>query len=313
MPFRHDIAMNLKHIRAFITVAELGNVTKAAVRLRITQPALSRQIFSLEREVGLKIFEHLNRRLVLTSNGEEFLQHCRALATQADAVLASVQALGGGKIGALRIGAAPLTIARFFPSFLKRYERDYPQIRVHLVETSGARQVEMVENGEIHFAITIAFSKQSQLQSHPLPPVPLLVLSHPRYRLTVRRTTELRCLDGLPLLLVGSDFAARATFEAACRLARLTPNVRFEGSTPHTLAALAEAGHGVAVVPGTLSFRSKHLRSSRLQLDGKPVELPLAVHWDRRRPLPQHAKDFPALFSAHVRTLVRKHDTGLSR
>src|SRR5262249_5855217 len=120
MPFWHDARMNLKHVRTFITVAELGSVTKAAMRLRITQPALSRQIWSLENEVGLKLFDHVNRRLVLTSNGEEFLLHCRSLAAQADAVFASAQALGGGKSGTLRIGGAPQTIARFFPSFLRK-------------------------------------------------------------------------------------------------------------------------------------------------------------------------------------------------
>src|SRR5215475_7176926 len=98
--------------------------------------------------------------------------------------------------------------------------------------------------------------------------------------------------------------AARATFEAACRLARITPNVRFEGNAPHTLAALAEAGYGVAIVPGTLMVRSKRLRISRLQFRGELVVLPLSVQWDDRRPLPLYAQDFPALFSAHVRSML---------
>jgi len=302
--------MNLKHVRTFVAVAEHGTVSSAAARLRITQPALSRQLQSLQDEVRLKLFDHVNRRLVLTSGGEEFLRHCRGLVAQADAVLASAQALGSGTTGVLRIGAAPQTIARFFPSFLPRYERHHPNVRVDLVEASGARQIEMVTEGELHFAITIVFSRQEQLASHPLPPVPLLALAHSRYGLGRRGLLDLQRVAGLPLLLGERENAARATFEAACRLARITPNVRFEGNAPHTLAALAEAGHGVAIVPGTLSFKSKRVHTFRLQFRGEPVVLPLAVQWDDRRPLPRYAQDFPALFAAHVRSTLRVRNAG---
>jgi DNA-binding transcriptional LysR family regulator len=297
--------MNLKHLRTFIAVADHGGVSGAAAHLRITQPALTRQIQALQDEVGLKLFERVSRRLMLTSNGEEFLRQCRALAAQADAVLASAQSLGRGKTGVLRIGAAPQTIARFFPSFLQRYEREYPNVRVTLVEASGARQVEMVAKGDLHFAVTIDFGRRERLASHPLPPVPLLALSHKRFGLGARGLVDLRRLEGMPLLLGEREFAARTIFEAACRLARIAPNVRFESSAPHTLAALAEAGHGIAIVPGTLGFRSSRLQISRLQFNGEPVVLALAVHWQEQRPLPHYARDFPTLFAAHVRNVLR--------
>ena len=109
----------------------------------------------------------------------------------------------------------------------------------------------------------------------------------------------------MPLLLGEREFAARTIFDAACRLARIAPNVRFEGSAPHTLAALAEAGHGIAIVPGTLKFKSNRLQISRLQFNGEPVVLALAVHWQEQRPLPQYARDFPTLFAAHVKNVLR--------
>jgi DNA-binding transcriptional LysR family regulator len=132
----------------------------------------------------------------------------------------------------------------------------------------------------------------------------LLVLAHRRYALGARGAVDLRRLDGLPVLLVDRGQATRATFDAVCRIARVTPNVRFEGNAPHTLAALAEAGYGVAVVPGTLKFKSKRVQTLRLQYNGEPVALLLAIQWDDRRPLSPHAQDFPILFSAHVRTML---------
>lgn len=296
--------MNLKHVRTFVAVAETGTVSAAAQSLRITQPALSRQIQALELDIGLRLFDHVNRRLVLTSNGEEFLHRCRALIAHADATLASAQSLGRGKAGVLRIGAAPQTIARFFGSFLPRYQRSHPNVRIDLTEASGARQIEMVERGALHFAVTIVFGGHDHLNALPLPPIPLLALSHRRYALGSRKVVDLRRLDGLPVLLVDRGQAARATFDAICRIAHVTPNVRFEGNAPHTLATLAEAGYGVAIVPGTLNFRSRYLRTSRVNYNGEGVTLLLAIQWDDRRPLPAHAQDFPDVFSAHVRTVL---------
>jgi LysR family nitrogen assimilation transcriptional regulator len=297
--------MNLKHVRTFITVAETGTVSAAAANLRITQPALSRQIQALQHDVGIRLFDHVNRRLVLTSNGAELLRHCRALVAQADAVLASAQSLGQGTTGVIRVGGAPQTIARFFPSFLRRYERIYPNIRLDLIEAPGARQIEMVEQGMLHFAVTMIYGRHDQLKAHPLPPIPLLVLSHHRYKLGAYGTVDLRRLDDLPVLVGDAGQAARVTFDAICRVARVVPRLRFEGGAPHTLAALAEAGYGVAIVPGTLNFKSKRVRIQRLQHKGEPVALRLAIQLDDRRPLAPHAQDFPAVFSAHVRTVLR--------
>jgi len=204
----------------------------------------------------------------------------------------------------LRIGAAPQTIARFFPSFLEQYKHTYPDVRVKLVEAAGMRQLEMLKQGALHFAVTIMFGKEDRIKSQPLPLLPILVLSRKQYNLGTRGVVEVQSLDGMPLLLVGADNAVRVIFEAACRLARIKPNIHFEGNAPHTLAALAEAGHGVAIVPGTLSVRSNRLRVSRLELNARPVSLPLAIHWNEDRPLPRYAQDFPGLFATHAREVL---------
>ena len=75
--------MDLRHARTFVTVAELGTVSKAAVHLRVAQPALSRQISNLEQELGLKLFDRVGRRLVLTGEGEQLLGDCRGLLSHA--------------------------------------------------------------------------------------------------------------------------------------------------------------------------------------------------------------------------------------
>src|SRR6266566_4640852 len=91
--------MDLKHLRTFVTVAELGTVSKAALRLRIAQPALSRQIWDLERELGLKLFDRVGRRVVLSGEGEQLLGNCRNLLGYARSLTDQAQELRGGDRG----------------------------------------------------------------------------------------------------------------------------------------------------------------------------------------------------------------------
>src|SRR3954454_21095136 len=99
--------MDLRHARTFVTVAELGTVSRAALRLRIAQSALSRQISALEQELGLKLFDRVGRGLLLTGEGEQLLGDCRTLLSYAGALGERAQLLRRGDSGVLRVAASP--------------------------------------------------------------------------------------------------------------------------------------------------------------------------------------------------------------
>jgi len=122
--------MDLRHARTFVTVAELGTVSKAGLHLRVAQPALSRQISDLEQELGLKLFDRVGRRLVLTSEGEQLLGDCRNLLSYAGAVGERAQLLRRGNSGLLKVAASPQHIESVFSQFLPRYAQRYPDVRV---------------------------------------------------------------------------------------------------------------------------------------------------------------------------------------
>jgi DNA-binding transcriptional LysR family regulator len=296
--------MNFKHLQTFATICECGTVSRAAAQLRITQPALSRRIKALQEELGLRLFDNLGRRLSLTSEGEEFLRHSRVLLAQADAVLATGRALGRGRAGVLRIGAAPHTLAAFFPSFVKKYEKQNPGVRVRLFEAGAAKLLTMIEHGELHFAVTLALG-HDHLAKRQIPPVQLLVLSAPRSRYGRDGRVDIGTLRGVPLLVMPPGYATREAFDAACRIAGIDGSVVFESAALNTLAAFAEAGHGVAIVPATFRSKGERVRIARLELRRKPVTMPLAILWDDHKSLPRFAENFPKLFSAHATALMR--------
>lgn len=296
--------MDLRHARTFVTISELGTVSKAALHLHVAQPALSRQISDLEQELGLKLFDRLGRRLVLTSEGEQLLGDCRSLLSYATAVGERAHLLRIGDSGTLKVAASPQHIESVFSQFLPRYAQRYPKVEVKVSEGSGREILTMLERGEIHLAQNLLHAVQldrQRFEIQALAPVELLAACHPDLKIGKRDAIEVSQLAAHPLLLLDAGFGFRRAFDAACRLARVEPKVLFESRAPHTLVALAEAGHGVAIIPSALRTHRYVLRIFRITYRGKPLREPLSIIWDKRRPLPRYAAAFCEMWTNHVR------------
>ena len=142
--------MHLRQARTFVTVAELGTVSKAALHLRIAQPALSRQIIDLEHELGLRLFDRVGRRLLLTGEGEQLLPGCRLLLNCASAVTEQAQLLTQGDAGVLKIAGSPQHIESVLSGFLRLYAERFPKVEVRIIEGTGSEILRLLERGEIH-------------------------------------------------------------------------------------------------------------------------------------------------------------------
>jgi LysR family nitrogen assimilation transcriptional regulator len=302
-----------------VTVAELGTVSKAATRLRIAQPALSRQIGALEQELGLKLFDRAGSRLVLTGEGEQLLSDCRVLLNYASAVGERAQLLQRGDTGVLRVASSPQIIEGVLAGFLSEYAGRYPNVQIKLVEVLGwPETVTLLERGEIHLGqnlLRAVHPRDPRFGTHPLEPIDLLAAAHPRMLSGEGETMEIGRLAPYPLLLLDGSFVFRRNFDAACRLAGFTPNIRFESRGPHTLLAMAERGHGVAVIPSALRTDRHALRIIGLTYRGDPLREPLALFWDKRRPLPRYATGFCEMLARHMREvfpITRPHKLGMA-
>jgi len=305
MPNGHKVpAMDLRHLRTFVSVAEDGTVSKASLRLRTAQPALSRQIRALEEELGVRLFDRVRRRLVLTGEGEQLLGDCRALLGGVESLRERAQLLGRGDSGILRVGATPQTIEGVFSSFLHRYAERRPGVKIRLTEAVGAELAAILERGQVH--VTVSLIQASQIDSpfierFDLAPLEILAASRKPLDAGTAGDVDIGRLAAHPLLLLDTSFYVRQTFDAACRLAGVKPDIFIESRTPHALLALAEAGHGVAVVPSVLPSHRYRLRVARITHRRRPLGGAYAVLWDKRRALPPYARDFCESLGAHMR------------
>jgi DNA-binding transcriptional LysR family regulator len=295
--------MDLKRLSTFALVAEQGTVSKAAQVLRITQPALSRQISSLEHDLGFPLFERVGRRLLLTPRGEQFLGYCRDLLAFASELNDKAGALRRGDIQVLRVAASSEPIEALFPTFLHRYARQHPKVQLALVEADAADHLTLLEKGEVHLAASVTNVLQVDAQrfaTYALPRFHVAAAFSPSLRIAQGDAIDIGKLAEQPLLLPRGVFVTRILFDAACRLAGVKPQAFIESMSAHALLALAEEEHGVAVVPSIVRTAHRRLRVARVTHKREPLRIAPAIIWDRRRTLPRYAEDFSRLLATHI-------------
>jgi len=296
--------MDLRHLRTFVTVAEQGTVSKASLRLRIAQPALSRQIKELEEELGVQLFDRVRRRLVLTGDGDQLLGDCRTVLGAVGSFSERAQRLRRADTGILKVAVTPQTLEGVFSTFLHQYGKRRPNVQIKLTEAVGPNLLALLERGDVHITICMMRTLQDDnhpFESFPLAPLDFLAVCHTSLQLGSAGKVDIVKLAPYPLLLLDSTFGVRNTFDAACRLAGFRPNLFVESRSPQGLLALAEAGHGVAIVPSLLPTHRYRVRIARIAHQGKPLREPMGAHWDKRRALPPYAKDFCEALAEYMR------------
>lgn len=292
--------MELHHLRAFAAIVDAGGFARAAARLNLSQPALSRQIRALEARLDVALFDRLGRRVQLTSEGEDLLQRARRLLTDAESLGERARTLKRGQTGVLRIGATPQAMETLLAGLLPRYRRRHPGVEVHLVEDGGVRLATRLERGDVNLAFTAA--GDARFSARLLAPLYVLAV-----RLESRGTgggaaLEIESLASEPLLLLRRDFASREWFDTACQVAHLRPRVLLESGAPHTLVALAQAGYGVAILPSNVRIPQGRLSVVPLVQRGAPIGRWLTIAWDPRRFLTPYAEQFVEEVVDYART-----------
>lgn len=280
--------MNLRHLRTFVDTAESGSIARAGARLKVSQPAASRQILALEAELGVQLFDRVGRRLRLTSEGEDLLRQCRHVLMEAELLNSRARALKGGHTGILRVGATPMVIENTLSTFLSEYRLRHPGVEVHFIEDGGLRLPSRLEHGEVHLALVVPDDRFRNRLLYPVHNLAVLSSKHPLSR---RRALDVADLADQSLLLLNRSFGSREWFEAACNVAHFRPRVLLESAAPHTLIALTGIGYGVAVVPSTLLLPAG-VRAVPLTQREESIGRWLTIAWNPERMLAAYAEQF---------------------
>jgi DNA-binding transcriptional LysR family regulator len=250
--------MELRHLRYFVAVAEELHFGRAAERLRIAQPPLSRQIADLERELGTPLFSRVKRRIQLTHAGRAFLEEARLTLAQAERARRAAQGAARGEVGRLRVGLVEAaTYSGILPDVIGVFRREAPEVGFELFELSSLLQTEALREGRIDVGILHSppYDAKQWLQLERVLADPMVAALPEGHRLAALERVPLTELASEPFLLFrrpnGPGLYDRIM--AACQAAGFSPSVAQEAGQVQTLVALVSAGAGVALVPGSFA------------------------------------------------------------
>lgn len=261
--------MNLEQLRSFVEVARLGHFTRASEHLHLAQPSLSRQISTLEREVGVELFHRARGHISLTAAGEAMLPRAQRMLAEAEAIREEMGELAGLRRGRVRLGAPPTLCTSLVAEALTTFHSAHPGVDLHLIESGSRHLVEQLGVGAVDIAL-ITESDGPPPSGFSLTRMPLLteelvvVSAASRPPIAVTPSIGLDHLATLPLIALDDTYELRAATDAAFRAAGLTPNHVLEGAEMDALLRFVERGVGVAVVPAMVLLDQPALRSVRL-------------------------------------------------
>ena len=250
--------MELRHLRTFLTVAEALSFNKASEKLRIAQPALSRQVQDLEDEIGVDLLKRSPRGVTLTAEGKLFLEEARDVLRRADESVKKVQALARGEYGELNIGYSPTPTVEILPPALAGFQKANPDVRVLLHDMSSDEIVDGLRNGGLQLALTAWPSAEyhpdvefESLRTYPICAV--LPASHPLARL---KTIPLEKFAAEPLVTLNRKNYpdAHAMLDQLFRSLGIKPRIALECDSGSSVITAIESGRGIALFSPVLKL-----------------------------------------------------------
>jgi len=272
--------MDLRHLRYFQAVAEELSYSRAAERLRIAQPALSRAVQEVEAELGAAMLERNRRSVRLTPAGQVLLRETAILLERWDEGIRRVRRTAAGEEGELRLGYIGPPTQAFFGRLLQEYRRRYPRVSIHLEERTPERVWEMLAKGRLSAAITrpVSSARSLGLRTILLREERLGVVfptSHPKAE---RKSLSWDSLASEPLIVLArrEGVGLHDTILASCREAGFLPRLVQTPSLIGTVLSYVEAGAGVGIIPDCVITPELPLKFVPL----KPtMTVPLVLVW----------------------------------
>jgi DNA-binding transcriptional LysR family regulator len=290
--------MQFRHLRSFLVLTEELNFSRAAERLHMTQPPLTRQIQQLEESVGAQLFLRTARGVTLTEAGSAFLEEAKKLQFLADQAIVRTQLASRGELGRIDIGLFGSAIFNVIPSLLNQFRKSNPQVKISLHNMTKSEQIEALRERRLSLGFNRAFRDVPDMIVETVLQERMAVAIQFDHPLANRTAVTVGDLIDQPLVLypnIGRPSFAD-TVVGLCRQSGFTPNVAMEVEDVVTSIALVSSGFGLCVVPESASslglpgvvYRPLHAPGAFIELnciyrrdDSSPMLQALLAHTRR--------------------------------
>lgn len=299
--------LDLDLLTHFVAVAEELHFGRAAQRLYLSQPALSRQIRRLEEQVGTQLFTRTSRRVELTAAGAVLLQAARRALEQVERAVDDARRASRGESGYLRVGFRESAAVALLPELVRWYRQWFPGVTLTLDELDDYEQCVRLTDGRLDIGFVRSVPITRSVVSEVLLDEPYVAVLPESHRLARSASLSLAALAEEQFVLWRRGFMDPAYDELmeACRRHGFTPQIALETINSHTILALVAAGVGVSL----LAYSYRHLHRPGLVLvpvDNVRTSLRLAWHEDNRSLLVER-------FCTAARAIAARLEPGIAR
>ncbi|HMS94281.1 MAG TPA: LysR family transcriptional regulator [Tabrizicola sp.] len=253
--------MELRQIQYFVAIAELEHFVRASQRLRIAQPALSRQMKLLEAELGVELFERLPRGIRLTDAGRVLLSHLREVNAQIAAAVTATKAAAVGRLGVLRLGVIEVAAWQgIVPESIRRFRAGFPEVELLLSSFDSAAQLTAIRRGGLDAGFLYNAPADPSLAVRPLRFDPVVLAVPEASPLAGRKGLSIGDLAQEPFIGFRRHLSPRYfdDTQAAFRKAGIEPRIIAEMGTEADMLALVGSGMGIAFVNASQAWRPPH-------------------------------------------------------
>jgi len=294
--------LSIQEIQYVLTVGETGNITKAAEKLYISQPALSQAIIKIEANIGVPLFVRDKKKMSLTEEGRLFVKSGARILEYAERIESEIRKRSKYTQDQLRVGVPYYLGSRIMPPALKVYHQKHPEIQVFLLEKTSAQLEDELLRRSIDLAV-LPLPFQSSKIGHDLlfeGPMCLLMPAEPsllRYCEGVPRRIDLTKLDDVPFISTDAQFGQRSAliFDLMMRRAKIVPKKVFVSKNFSTVKHMVACGMGVALIPSVYVSREELSRLNLVcvpPLESQSYQWSVAVAYQSAYPLSAPARKF---------------------
>ena len=242
--------MEIRQLRAFVSIAELGTFTAGAQRVHVTQAAISMQIRQLENELGARLFVRAPRKVMLTEAGEQLLQRARQILRDHDAAVEEIADLAGAERGRLRVGSASAMVTTdVLPKLLRDVRRQHSRADITVASGTSESLVQQILGGELDVAFVSLPVEARGINTERLNQDQLVAIASPRHRLAKQKTIDAFTLAGEKLILGERGGNTRRLIDQFFAQAGVTLHVAMELSRQQAIRRMVEEDMGVGIVP----------------------------------------------------------------
>jgi LysR family transcriptional regulator, low CO2-responsive transcriptional regulator len=299
--------MEINQLETFLAVATCGGFHKAAIALRVSQPAVSARIRALEASLDTRLFDRGPKGFSLSPSGKILRPHAEQLLRQVAQARQAVHELRPESGGALPIAASLSICTYLLPDVLKEYQADHPEVVVSVRSGNSAQVLKMVLDGEVDFGLARSLH-HPEVETISLRDDPLMLVGHPRHPAAAKRKIRLEELESLPLIAYDRGSSDWTLMNGLFRRVGLLPNVVLEVETIEACLRMVLRKLGLAFLPQLAvheELRRKKLVSLELT-DAESLSRSLDVVIPRHRPLSKSAQELLERLRQTARDFCRK-------